>query len=98
MKDHVEKGEPMLCVECGALVKPDIVFFGENLPQRFEDLIRTDFPKCDLLIVAGTSLEVHPFAGLIHHPGEDVPRLLVNREGRVWLFVIAAKCIPPLRT
>ena len=80
VKDHVEKGEPMLCVECGALVKPDIVFFGENLPQRFEDLIRTDFPKCDLLIVAGTSLEVHPFAGLIHHPGEDVPRLLVNRE------------------
>ena len=41
------------------LVKPDIVFFGEDLPQRFHSLQLPDFAKCDLLIVMGTSLEVY---------------------------------------
>jgi len=40
------------------LVKPDIVFFGEDLPSRFHTLQRKDFMMCDLLIVMGTSLEV----------------------------------------
>lgn len=40
------------------LVKPDIVFFGEDLPQRFHSLQLPDFSKCDLLIIMGTSLEV----------------------------------------
>ena len=83
VREHVDRGEVMRCESCDgcdALVKPDIVFFGENLPERFARLVAEDFPKCDLLIVAGTSLAVHPFAGLINHPGEDVPRMLVNRE------------------
>lgn len=40
------------------LVKPDIVFFGEDLPARFYSLRFQDFSKCDLLIIMGTSLEV----------------------------------------
>ena len=40
------------------VVKPDIVFFGEDLPQRFHSLQLPDFSKCDLLIIMGTSLEV----------------------------------------
>ena len=35
----------------GGLCKPDIVFFGENLPPRFFSLLQSDFPECDLLIV-----------------------------------------------
>jgi NAD-dependent SIR2 family protein deacetylase len=50
---------------CGGLVKPDIVFFGEGLPERFHELAVDDFPECDCLIVMGTSLMVQPFAGLI---------------------------------
>jgi NAD-dependent deacetylase sirtuin 2 len=82
VRRHVDAGEPMRCrvAGCGALVKPDIVFFGENLPARFNQLAADDFPQCDLLIVAGTSLAVHPFAGLINHPRDETPRLLVNRE------------------
>ena len=29
------KEEPMKCSKCEGLVKPDIVFFGEQLPKRF---------------------------------------------------------------
>ena len=41
----------------GGLVKPDITFFGERLPERFFACLR-DFDRCDLLIVMGTSLTV----------------------------------------
>ena len=50
---------------CGGLVKPDIVFFGESLPERFWERVPLDFSEADLLIVMGTSLVVNPFAGLI---------------------------------
>ena len=40
------------------VVKPDIVFFGENLPAKFFSFT-IDMPQADLLIVMGTSLEVY---------------------------------------
>ena len=45
------------------LVKPDVVFFGEDLPKRFY-LYLQDFPRADLLFVMGTSLEVCVLTGL----------------------------------
>lgn len=66
------------CTDCNSLVKPSIVFFGENLPRRFEELSKIDFPKCDLLIIIGTSLKVFPFAGLAFLPPYDCPRVLLN--------------------
>lgn len=78
--DACRAGTPMICSKCGEYVKPDIVFFGENLPRRFFECAQEDFEVCDLLIVIGTSLVVHPFAGLIERPKEDVPRLLINME------------------
>lgn len=45
------------CSQCKGVIKPNIVFFGEELPQHFF-LYVTDFPMADLLIVMGTSLEV----------------------------------------
>ncbi|XP_060626358.2 NAD-dependent protein deacetylase sirtuin-3, mitochondrial isoform X3 [Anolis sagrei] len=45
------------CPICTGIIKPDIVFFGEELPHRFF-LHVTDFPMADLLFIIGTSLEV----------------------------------------
>jgi len=64
----------------GGRVKPDIVFFGENLPARFFECARADFPACDLLVVMGTSLVVQPFASLVGEPRPGTLRVLVNRE------------------
>ncbi|KXS14399.1 SIR2-domain-containing protein [Gonapodya prolifera JEL478] len=69
-----------VCTGCEGLVKPEIVFFGESLPERFHTLLKDDFPICDLLIVMGTSLQVAPFNSLINFVGSKVPRLLINRE------------------
>lgn len=67
------------CEKCKSTVKPDIVFFGERLPQRFFELADEDFEECDLLIIIGTSLTVQPFAGLIDNVKPMTPRLLVNK-------------------
>lgn len=50
-------GNVPTCTFCSATVKPDIVFFGEDLPQKYF-LHTKDFPKADLLIIMGTSLQV----------------------------------------
>mmetsp|Transcript_19887 Transcript_19887/g.33006 ORF Transcript_19887/g.33006 Transcript_19887/m.33006 type:complete len:258 (-) Transcript_19887:143-916(-) len=73
-------GEAYHCPECGSLAKPDIVFFGETLPDRFQQLVEDDVNSCDLLIVMGTSLLVAPVAQMPEWVGESVPRLLINRE------------------
>ncbi|PIO63904.1 transcriptional regulator, Sir2 family, partial [Teladorsagia circumcincta] len=68
------------CDKCEGVVKPDIIFFGENLPKRFFQCAISDFPKCDLLLIMGTSLVVQPFASMVNEVSEDVPRLLINKE------------------
>lgn len=67
------------CNVCYGVVKPDIVFFGEDLPKTF-DKFSKDFPEADLLIVMGTSLEVEPFANIVKMVRPSVPRLLINRD------------------
>ena len=45
-----------------AIVKPDIVFFGQSLPEEFHHQMQLDKDECDLLIVIGSSLRVQPVA------------------------------------
>lgn len=66
--------------DCDGVVKPDVVFFGESLPDRFTETLSRDFSKCDMLIIMGTSLRVHPFAGLIERVKDECPRMLINME------------------
>lgn len=68
-----------ICTFCAATVKPDVVFFGEDLPQKYF-LHTEDFPKADLLIIMGTSLQIEPFASLVNTVRSTVPRLLLNRH------------------
>lgn len=46
------------------ILKPDIVFFGEGLPDHYHKSIGEDKDKCDLLIVIGSSLKVKPVANI----------------------------------
>ncbi|CAK7566345.1 MAG: Sir2 histone deacetylase Hst2 [Sporothrix epigloea] len=82
MREHVRDARVPRCTQpgCGALVKPDIVFFGESLPSRFHELGRLPATDADLILVLGTSLTVYPFAGLPTMAPAHVPRVLLNRE------------------
>ncbi len=49
---------------CGGIIKPDVVLYGEMLPDAFLEAVNY-INKADLLIVAGTSLTVEPAASLV---------------------------------
>ena len=53
MKASILKGVVPKCSRCGGLIKPDIVFFGENLPSRFFSLKESDSGITDLLVCIG---------------------------------------------
>ncbi|KAL1139408.1 hypothetical protein AAG570_006392 [Ranatra chinensis] len=67
-------------VEAHGIVKPDIVFYGEPLPEAFFQAAAQDFKKCDLLIIMGSSLQVEPFASLLQKVRPSCPRLLINKN------------------
>lgn len=63
-----------------AIMKPDIVFFGENLPESFHRAMKQDKDAVDLLIVIGSSLKVRPVALIPSSVPHEVPQVLINRE------------------
>ena len=52
------------CPGCGALLRPDVVWFGEPLAPEALDAAWDAVEQCDLLIAVGASLEVEPAASL----------------------------------
>jgi NAD-dependent deacetylase len=52
------------CRRCGAVVKPDVVFFGELLPPEVIDRAYELAGEARTMLVVGSSLEVYPVAGL----------------------------------
>ena len=50
---------PPMC-KCGNILRPDVVWFGEGLPQDVWQEAIIHASQCDLMIIAGTSLVVSP--------------------------------------
>ena len=64
--DYIFKSKGVPKCDCGGIVRPDIVLYGEMLPKSFQDSI--DYiSKADMLIVAGTSLTVAPANYLLNY-------------------------------
>ncbi len=65
--------------DCGGVVKPDVVFFGENVPaERVQDAWSL-FEEADVLLVAGSSLTVYSGRRFIYRAEkEGVPIAIVN--------------------
>jgi NAD-dependent deacetylase len=55
---------PPRCPECGALARPDVVWFGESLPGPVLEAALAAARRCQLLLVVGTSALVQPAASL----------------------------------
>jgi NAD-dependent deacetylase len=69
------------CANCGGILKPDVVFFGELLPARAIERASELAREARLLLVVGSSLEVYPVAGLPLETVQAGGRLaIVNRD------------------
>ncbi|CZR60989.1 related to sirtuin 5 and related class III sirtuins (SIR2 family) [Phialocephala subalpina] len=62
------------------VMKPDITFFGEPLPDRFSDrLTNHDKDLVDLVIVIGTSLKVAPVSEVVPYLPTHIPQMYISR-------------------
>jgi NAD-dependent protein deacetylase/lipoamidase len=85
MADAVEQLPLPPCPECGEVLKPGVVMFGEVLPAGAIERARDLAAEANLLLVVGSSLEVHPVAAL---PGDTLASggalAIVNRGATPW--------------
>jgi NAD-dependent deacetylase len=81
----INGGVPPPCPECGGLLKPDVILYGEPLPHGAIVAAQQAALHCDVILVIGTSLEVMPAA--------DLPWLAHRRGGRVILVNLTPTCL-----
>ena len=63
-RDSWRSAELPPCPRCGDVLKPDVVLFGELLPAHVLEEAQQEAERSDVMLVAGSSLEVYPAAGL----------------------------------
>lgn len=61
---YLDNGAIPTCPDCGHVLKPNVILFGEQLPARALVAARREAQTCDVMLVAGSSLEVFPAADL----------------------------------
>ena len=71
---------PPRCERCGGLLKPDVVFFGENVPVERYARAREALARADSLLVAGSSLMVYSGFRFVRQARDaGLPIAIVNR-------------------
>ena len=78
-RESAASGTTPRCEACGGVLKPEIVFYGEELPIPALNAAYRSMWEARLLVVAGTSLQVYPAAGLPRECDAGVPFVVVNK-------------------
>lgn len=73
---------------CGGVLKPNVILFGEQLPVRVLNAALAEARRCDLILVAGSSLEVTPAA--------DIPFLAVESGAKAIVVNLQRTALDPL--
>ncbi len=81
--EYVMEREGVPSCSCGAVIKPDVVLYGEGLETKTLISAVTHIQRADTLIVGGTSLVVYPAAGLIDYfSGRELVLINLSRTDR----------------
>lgn len=75
----LERFRVVPCLHCGGVMKPNVVFFGDNVPRPTVDAAFSLVDEADVLLVLGTSLQV--FSGyrfVLHAAKKGTPMAFVN--------------------
>jgi NAD-dependent deacetylase len=89
IQPYLQKGQVPYCPSCGGTLKPDAVLFGEQLPIHSWLKAQKTSKNCDVMIVAGSSLEVLPVAGLPMRALENGGHLIVINHSETYIDVRA---------
>jgi NAD-dependent deacetylase len=88
------------CPDCGAMLRPNVVWFGEMLPPSAWAAAESAIQSADVAVVIGTSAEVWPAAGLIAEAQQvisvNTEPTAAGRRATVELIGSAASVVPKL--
>lgn len=86
---YLAEGTVPLCPSCHNYLKPDVVLIGEQLPISAWQKAHYASKNCDLMIVAGSSLEVTPVANLPMNVVDNGAYLLIINHTKTYINVRA---------
>ena len=82
LKERYSRSDDVpICEYCRGILKPDVVFFGEALPQKTLSLAMQEAEDCDLMLVIGSSLVVYPAAYVPAHAKQAGASLVIINRG-----------------
>lgn len=81
LKKPVSSLEDVPRCDCGGMIRPGVVLFGEALPEKALRQATEAVEHCDALLVIGTSLQVYPAASL--------PQIALDHGARLWIINLA---------
>ncbi len=109
-EQFIEAGLIPTCPQCGGIIKPNVILYGEALPVQALTAAKRAAANCDVLLIAGSSLAVAPASDLpmlararqarliIVNQGptylDDYCDVLIREDVAVALPAIAALCLP----
>lgn len=89
IEPYLQEGQVPTCPKCDNILKPDLILMGEQLPaQTWLKAVETS-KHCNLMIIAGSSLEVLPVAGLPMRAFENGAHLVIINHSPTYLDVRA---------
>ena len=86
----VHAGMVPICGQCGGVIKPDIVFYGEGLDTTMLQRAKFSFAKADLALVIGSSLVVNPAAMLPYITVQNSHNVVIVNRDKTYLDDFAA--------
>jgi NAD-dependent deacetylase len=93
IKEYIDHCTIPYCEHCGSILKPDVILYDEQLPVKTWLKADEACGKCDLLLVAGTSLEVMPSAKLPLRALEHGAHLVIVNNAQTFMDVRAEAII-----
>lgn len=77
LSDYLATGQVPHCPACGGVLKPNVILFGELLPVSVLNRSRQQARTCDVMLTAGSSLEVAPAGDLPLLAKQSGARLII---------------------
>lgn len=96
-QEAVSRFHPPICDSCGGVLKPDITFFGDNVPLKRVQEVRDSVSASDGLLVLGSSLSVFSSYRIVLQAVEERKKIAIvnigpTRADKLVKFKISAKC------
>jgi NAD-dependent SIR2 family protein deacetylase len=71
------------CSQCGGILKPDVVFYGEGVPRPRVEAVRAALGEADGLLVVGSSLMVYSGLRFVHEAAAQAKPIVAINQGRM---------------